>query len=316
LLTLIRSSLTAPLVARGGTGRQTVSDVRDGTTVQAARRALARTFTAAGIDTPELDARILVGHALGLDHAGVVAQAERPLTGAETDAITAFARRRLAREPVARIVGVKEFWGLPFALNADTLVPRPETETVVEAALAVIGPDRTRPLRIADLGTGSGALMLALLSELPAALGVGTDISMAALAGARANASALGLGERAHFVACDQGTALADGFDLVVANPPYVTTAELVILQPEVRDHDPRRALDGGADGLAAYRAIAADARRLLAPHGALVLELGAGQLGAVSAILARTGLAGPGEVRYDLAGVPRALAVPGPAMP
>ncbi len=186
-----------------------MSDLKDGATVQAARNALSRTFAAAGLDTPELDARILVAHALGLNHATLTAQAERRLSSAEAETVAKLARRRLGREPVARILGVKEFWGLALKLNADTLVPRSETETVVEAALAALAPDRSRRLRIADLGTGSGALLLALLSELPAAHGIGTDISVAALDCARANAEALGLAWRARFVACDQGTALA-----------------------------------------------------------------------------------------------------------
>jgi release factor glutamine methyltransferase len=274
-----------------------------------ARRRLARQFSHAGLDTPELDARILVGHALSLDHAALAAQADRRLTDDEADAVAALARRRLDREPVARIVGAREFWGQPLALNADTLVPRPETETVVEAALAALGDGRTRALRIADLDTGSGALLLALLSELPAARGVGTDISVSALDCARSNAAALGLAGRASFVACDHGAALANGFDLVVANPPYVASGDIAGLAPEVRDFDPHRALDGGADGLAAYRAIAGDARRLLAPHGLLVLELGAGQLDAVHSLTAAVGLA-PAVCREDLSGVPRALAV------
>ena len=278
--------------------------------VAAARRRLAQSFRDAGLDTPDLDARILVGHALALDHAALAAQADRRLTDQEAEAIAALARRRLGREPVARIVGTKEFWGLPLALNADTLVPRPETETVVEAALAALGDVRGRALRVADLDTGSGALLLALLSEIPAARGVGTDISVAALRCARSNAAALGLAARASFVACDHGAALDGGFDLVVANPPYVASGDIAKLEPDVRDFDPERALDGGADGLAAYRAIAADARRLLARHGLLVLELGAGQLDAVRSLTAAAGLAPAAECRSDLAGVPRALAV------
>ena len=144
-------------------------------TVAESRRALARTFAGAGLDTPELDARVLVGHALGLDHAALVSAADRELSPAENEAIVALAARRLAHEPVARIIGHKEFWGLPLQLNADTLVPRPETETVVEAALAALGRERAQPLRLADLGTGSGALLLALLSECPKAEGVGIE---------------------------------------------------------------------------------------------------------------------------------------------
>ena len=279
-----------------------------------ARRRLAQRFRDAGLDTPDLDARVLVGHALSLDHAALAAQSDRRLTDREAAAVAAFMQRRLDREPVARIVGTKEFWGLPLALNADTLVPRPETETVVEAALAALDGARGRALRVADLDTGSGALLLALLSECPAARGVGTDISEAALQCARSNAAALGLAARASFVACDHGAALAGahdgGFDLVVANPPYVASGEIAGLQAEVRDFDPRRALDGGPDGLAAYRAIAGDARRILAPHGVLVLELGAGQLDAVTSLTAAVGLRPVDGFRSDLSGVPRALAV------
>ena len=190
------------------------------------------------------------------------------MTQRELEAIAAVAARRLAREPVARIIGRKEFWGLSLGLNMQTLVPRPETETVVEAALAALdcGGVRTRPLRILDLGTGSGALMLALLSELPATFGIGTDISSEALCCARDNATALGLARRASFVACDYGAALAGPFDLIVSNPPYIAHGDIATLAPEVSAFDPPRALDGGIDGLDGYRAIAADARRLLAP--------------------------------------------------
>jgi len=277
-------------------------------TVEAARRSLAQRLRQHGIDAPELDARLIVGHALGLDHAALAAQSRRNLTPAETAAIAALAARRLAREPVARILGHKEFWGLDFKLNAETLVPRPETETVVEAALAALGKERRHhALRIADLGTGTGALLVALLSELPAAFGIGTDVSLAALNCARDNATALGLASRASFVACDYAAALTGLIDVLVSNPPYVARNDLMGLEPEVRDHDPRRALDGGPDGLDGYRAIAADAQRLLAPGGALVLELGQGQLGAVTAIFAAAGLAAA-PPRPDLSGVARAL--------
>jgi release factor glutamine methyltransferase len=279
-------------------------------TIAAIRRDLARRLRDAGLDTPELDARILVGDALGLDHAALAAHPDRPLSSDETAAIAALAQRRLDHEPVARILGVKEFWGLPFQLNAATLVPRPETETVIEMALAIVGDARGRALRIADLDTGSGALLLALLSELPGAWGVGTDISVAALGCARSNAGALGLAGRAAFVACDHGAALTGGFDLIVANPPYVATADIADLPPEVRDFDPRRALDGGSDGLSAYRAIANDGDRLLAPGGVLVLELGAGLLDTVLSLTGAAGLAPAAPCRTDLSDIPRAIAV------
>src|SRR5262249_6137776 len=191
----------------------------------------------------------------------------------ERERIAAMAARRLAREPVARIVETREFWGLSLRVSPAVLVPRPETETVVATALAALDrdADRARPVRIADLGTGSGALLLALLSELPNAFAVGTDLSMDALAVARDNAERLGLAARAAFVACDFAGGLAGPFDLVVANPPYVASHELAQLAPEVRDHDPLLALDGGADGLRAYRALAADAPRLIGARGHMV---------------------------------------------
>lgn len=280
-----------------------------GMTVDAARRLLARTFEAAGIERPTLDARVLIGHALGLDHTSLVSAAERLLTKDEQARLAAVAERRLRQEPVARIIGAKEFWSLPFRVSAATLVPRPETETVVETALAALDSDgpRSRVLKLADLGTGTGALVLALLSELPNATGVGTDISREAIEVARKNAALLGLGSRADFVACDFGAGVDGRFDLVVSNPPYIESAAIASLSPDVRDFDPHLALDGGPDGLAAYRAIAADAPRLLAPGGALVLEIGAGQAPEVSRLLQSAALAVE-RVVPDLAGIPRAV--------
>jgi release factor glutamine methyltransferase len=274
------------------------------------RQKLAQAFRRGGLDTPELDARVLIAFALALDHAALAAQAHRTLTSGEATALAALAERRLRREPVARIVGVKEFWSLPLELNAETLVPRPETETVVDAVLAAVGGDRTRPLRIADLGTGSGAILLALLTELPSAFGIGTDVSERALACARDNALALGLAERAAFVACDYGTVIQGPVDVLVSNPPYIARAEIAALQPEVRAYDPGRALDGGFDGLDGYRAIAADARRLLAADGILAVEIGPGQASAVNALFAGAGLAAVAPPWHDLAGHARALVV------
>ncbi|MEA2929910.1 MAG: release factor glutamine methyltransferase [Hyphomicrobiales bacterium] len=281
-----------------------------GASVAQARRALAERLRIAGIESPELDARVLIGHALGLDHTGLVAAAPQQLSDLTASQVERFAARRLAGEPVARIVGVREFWGLPLQVTPDVLVPRPETETIVELALDLVGRtgSRTRPLRIADLGTGSGAILLALLSELPNAYAVGTDIDVRALDVARANAGPLDLGARAAFVVSDFGTALAGPFDLVVSNPPYIASAQIATLAPEVREHDPRRALDGGADGLAAYRIIASDAPRLLAPTGHLVVEIGAGQAAAVAAELEAKGLA-IAATRPDLSFIVRALA-------
>jgi release factor glutamine methyltransferase len=277
-------------------------------TLADARRAWAAEFRAGGLDSPELDARLLIGHALGLDHATLAASAARILEPAEASAIAVLAGRRLAHEPVARIVGVKEFWSLDFGVDGATLVPRPETETVVEAALAAIDTcgGRARALRIADLGTGCGAILLALLTELPNAFGVGGDISMRALAVARGNARSLGL-DRAAFVACDMAAALLGPFDVIVSNPPYIASDDIARLAPEVRMFDPRLALDGGTDGLDRYRALAASTPALLAPDGVIVVELGAGQAKAVAGLFAGAGLA-PNPPRSDLNGVPRAL--------
>jgi release factor glutamine methyltransferase len=282
-----------------------------GVAVTAARRLLADRLRDHGVESADLDARLLVGHALGLDHTALAAAAGRMLLPAEVDAIDRLAARRLGGEPLARILGRKEFWGLPLAVSAATLVPRPDSETLVEAALAAIDAagSRMRALRLADLGTGSGALLLALLSELQQARGVGTDLCPAALAVARQNADALGLAARAAFVACDFGTALQGSFDLVVCNPPYVQTGEIAALAAEVREHDPRLALDGGADGLDGYRTIADDARRLLARSGRLVVELGAGQAAAVTDVFTRAGLGVDPPLR-DVADIARALTV------
>lgn len=278
--------------------------------VAQARRALADAFHQAGLDSPELDARLLVSHALGLDLTELTLKSDKSIGDDPARAVAALAARRLNREPVARILGVKEFWGLPFWLNDATLVPRPETETVVKAALASVDEKepRSRALRIADLGTGSGALLLALLSELPNATGIGTDVSHEALKAARDNAGHLGLASRSEFIVSDFGASLTDSFDLIVSNPPYIPSADIDSLPPEVR-RDPRRALDGGADGLICYRTIAGQALRLLKPDGHLIVELGLGQEPDVAALFRAAGLA-PSAARRDLAGIPRALDV------
>jgi release factor glutamine methyltransferase len=285
-----------------------------GMTVVQARRALSEMFRRAGLDSPELDARLLTGHALGLDHTGLTIEASRPITDMEARAIDALAARRLTREPVARILGHKEFWGLPLRLSPATLVPRPDTETVVEAALAAVdsGGTRSRPLRIADLGTGSGALLIALLTELLNADGVATDVSPEALQTARDNARRLELDRRAHFVACNFSAALVGPFDVIVSNPPYVMSGDIAGLAPEVH-HDPRRALDGGPDGLDCYRTIAGQVGRLLKPGGYLVVELGFGQEAQVAAIFSMAGLV-PRPAHTDLSGIPRALCAAVPA--
>jgi release factor glutamine methyltransferase len=288
-----------------------------GQTVEAARRILTARLRTDTIDTAELDARILVGAVLGLDLTGMIAAAERRVTAAEAARLEDAVRRRLAGEPVARIVGVREFWGLPLQLSAATLVPRPDTETVVELALEMLQPlempnpraDPDRRLRIADIGTGSGAILLALLSEVPGAYGVGTDISVAALRTARNNAAHLGLAARAAFVACDYAAALSGALDLIVSNPPYIRSADMAGLAIEVREYDPLLALDGGVDGLDAYRALIPQAARLLAPGGALVVEAGQGQSGEIQGLIDAAGLTCERPPKADLAGIRRAVA-------
>jgi release factor glutamine methyltransferase len=282
-----------------------------GHTVETARRTLTARFKSGSIESAELDARILVGAALGLDLTGLIAAAARPVTAAEAARLEDLARRRLTGEPVARILGLREFWGLPLQLSAATLVPRPDTETVVELSLEMLHAirDPGRRLRIADIGTGSGAILLALLSELPEAYGFGTDISAAALRTASGNAADLGLADRAAFVVCDYAAALSGPFDLVVSNPPYIRSSDIAGLAIEVRDHDPVRALDGGADGLEAYRTLIPQAARLLAHRGALVVEAGHGQSSDIQGLMTAAGLTLERPPKADLAGIQRAVA-------
>lgn len=279
-----------------------------------ALRLTAELFRLNGLDEPEADARILLAHALRLDRTRLIAESTRRLDEHEIGTIRALAARRLEREPVARILGQKEFWSLPFAVTPDVLVPRPETETVVETALDTVVRNgrRLEKLRLLDIGTGSGALLLALLSELPNAHGVGTDISAGALACARGNAERNGFAARCQFIAGDIAAGATGPFDLVVSNPPYIAHDEIAQLAPEVRDYDPALALDGGKDGLDAYRAIATAAAGLLAAGGRLIVELGAAQELPVREIFTKSGLTVQ-RVRKDLARIPRALAAATP---
>ena len=280
-----------------------------GVTIEEARRLLAERFRSAGIDSADIDARLLVGAIMGLDLTGLITSASHVLTKSEGSLLAGFAERRDKGEPVARILGHKEFWGLPLALSPETLVPRPDTETVVELALEMLrkGP-ANKPSRIADLGTGTGAILLALLSELPDATGIGTDISEGALATAEDNAVQLGLAARASFIRCDYASELTGPFDLIVSNPPYVATGDIAGLAREVRDHDPLQALDGGPDGLAAYRALIPQAARLLAGGAALVVEAGQGQAHEIEALMTAAGLTPQSPPKADLAGIFRAV--------
>ena len=277
-----------------------------GATIGDAVTSIAGEMLNAGFAEPRRQARRLIAATLYLSPAEVFAHPERALTLPQQARIAETLGRVLAREPLSRIVGLREFWGLEFLLSTDTLDPRPETETVVEAVLRRL-PDHARPCRFLDLGTGSGCILLALLTEYPAATGLGVDIAAAAVSTARANAARLGLGDRARFAVGNWAQAVAGRFDAVVANPPYIAAPDIPRLPPEVRNHDPRRALDGGSDGLAAYRTIAADLSRLLAPAGFFACEIGSTQADAVSAILVGAGLR-PDGVAFDIAGLPRCV--------
>jgi release factor glutamine methyltransferase len=286
-----------------------IPGLKDGASVSEALQLIAQTFRAAGIDDADADARVLAGHALHLDRARLISQSDRVLEAREVNAISGLAARRLKREPVSRILGRKEFWSLALAITPDVLVPRPETETVVEGALDFVVRNglRMEKLRILDIGTGSGALLLALLNELPNATGIGTDVSRAALQTARINVAQLGFESRCDLIACDMAAGVQGQFDLVVSNPPYIARGDIASLAPEVRDYDPLLALDGGEDGLVAYRSISADAKRLLAQGGRLFVELGAGQEPAVRELFTNAGFA-VGVARKDLAGTTRVL--------
>jgi release factor glutamine methyltransferase len=259
----------------------------------------------AGIDNPRRETRLLLAHAMGVDQAALVGYPERAV--ADGDAFFALVERRANGVPMAHILGRREFWSLDFRVTPDTLDPRADSETVVAAALAAVGDRRGEALSVLDLGTGTGCLLLAALSELPQARGTGVDISPAAAMVARGNACALGLEMRAQFFVGDWAAALSGGFDLVLANPPYVARGDIAGLQAEVARYEPRAALDGGEDGLDAYRRIARDMPRLLRLGGISVVEVGYGQWKDVAALFRAEGL-GIAAPAADLSGVARCL--------
>ena len=264
-------------------------------------------LAAAGVEAPRREARLLLAHAAG--RAGeVLFPRDVELDAAGRSSFAAMVARRAGREPLSRIVGSREFWSLPFRLGPAALGPRADTETLVEAVLARVG-DRSAPLRILDLGTGSGCIALALLSELPAATAIGVDRSAPAAAIARDNAARLGLADRFSAVVGDWDGALSATFDIVVSNPPNIPSGEIDGLAPEVAGHDPPAALDGGPDGLSAYRRIVLRLAHLLAPGGLAGLEIGAAQAGLVRPLLAMAGF-DPVETVPDIAGRDRCLLV------
>lgn len=258
---------------------------------------------AAGVDSPVLDARLLLEAGAGVARLDIVTDPRRELSDEQVQRVLALSARREAREPISYILGRKAFWTLELAVNRHVLTPRPETELLVEAALAEL--DRDTPARVLDMGVGSGAILLAILAERPQARGVGLDVSADALAVARANAANVGVLDRARLVQGDWFTELGETFDILVSNPPYIPRDDIEALSPEISRYEPRLALDGGVDGLDAYRALFAAAPRLVAPGGLFAFEVGKGQAMSVSTFANEAGFEGV-HVRHDLAGVAR----------
>lgn len=263
------------------------------------------TLSAASIENPETDIRLLVQHALQISHAKFVSSLNRVLTDAEVKTLDGMIARRAQREPVSRIIGTRGFWKSEFKLSRQTLDPRPDSETLIEAALKY---SDVPPATILDLGTGTGCLLLSLLQEYPKASGLGIDISEEAAATARENAAALNLADRASFLAIDWNDWQASApFDLVISNPPYIAPDEMAGLEPEVTKYDPVTALVGGDDGLECYRSIAALLPRALKRGGLVVLEIGHMQAEAVKSILALSDIAVI-QTLTDLGGSDRAV--------
>ncbi len=269
-------------------------------------------LSTAGIDNVRFEARLLIGHASGLSTEQLVARGADAVPPAVADLVRALTGRRMRREPMAYILGEREFWGRAFKVTPAVLIPRPDSETVIEAVLDLF-PDRTRPLHVLDLGVGSGCLLLTVLAEYPAAQGTGLDASPEALSIAASNAASLGVAGRARLIAGDwRQDGWVDGvaapFDLVLSNPPYIETSAIEGLMPDVGRYEPLLALDGGGDGLDAYRAIATAAPRLVGRDGWLVVEGGAGQAPDIATLFEKAGLS-PARFWQDLGGVQRVVA-------
>ncbi|MES2860400.1 MAG: peptide chain release factor N(5)-glutamine methyltransferase [Pseudomonadota bacterium] len=262
----------------------------DTTTLVSAWKAAQGQLKAAKIDSPAIDARLLLEAASGASRLDILTDPHRPMTDEQSAALAGYVERRLKREPVSRILGRKGFWKIMLNVTPDVLSPRPDTETILDVAMLAFEPAQS--FSMIDLGTGSGAILLAVLSERGGAQGVGTDISSEALAVARENAANLGLEGRATFLRTEWAAGFGDdSFDLVVSNPPYIPSDDIPGLDPEVRDHDPLLALDGGPDGLQAYRDLAPEIARILKPGGIFAVEIGWDQGEAVKALFEAAGL-------------------------
>lgn len=298
---MARRNIPRPERARGAVEGRTA----DCPSAEAALKTSTFELAEAGIENAAREARLLLNLALGREPNALLSP-ETAIACADAERLQVFVKRRASHEPYSRIAGRREFWSLPFLLSPDTLDPRPDSETLIETALARI-PDRAVPLSVIDFGTGTGALLLALLSELPNARGLGIDRAPGAVVTARQNAAALGLSARARFADGDWGKGLSEKADVILANPPYIPSDHLADLPADVARFDPGLALDGGPDGLDAYRDLAPDVARLLTPGGFAVCEIGAGQGPAVALVMANVGLETVAK-QCDLAGIERCL--------
>ncbi|HXQ14877.1 MAG TPA: peptide chain release factor N(5)-glutamine methyltransferase [Caulobacteraceae bacterium] len=276
-------------------------------TLLAAWKAASARLAQAGVESPTIDARLLLEAAGPVSRAEILADPHRTLDAEAAARLEGFVVRRERREPVSQILGRKGFWTLMLNVGPEVLSPRPETETILDVVLPAFPPERA--FNVLDLGVGSGAILLSILAERPKAKGLGVDVSEEALAVARDNAALLGLERRTALLRTDWTASLGDAsFDLVVSNPPYIPTADIETLQPEVRDHEPRLALDGGRDGLDAYRQLAPEILRVLRPGGLFAVEVGIGQAEAVERLFQAAGAEGL-AVHNDLATRPRVVA-------
>ncbi len=277
-------------------------------TLKIAIHELTRLFHAAGLEQARLDARLIVMHAAGYTPEAALTGHDRVLSTSECAKVEALKRRRLEREPIAYLLGHREFWSLNFHVSSEVLIPRPDTETLVSCILDRFTTEKTKaPLRILDLGTGSGCILIALLKDMEHASGVGVDLSESAIAVARNNARIHDLSEKTSFFVGDWTESIQEAFDIVVSNPPYIPSIDIEGLDIDVRDHEPRAALDGGEDGLAFYRRLAKDIPRILSPNGFCAVEIGTGQSSNVQRILHESGLKDVSVVS-DLVGLERVV--------
>jgi len=268
-----------------------MTDTSSTPTLLTAWKTATATLKAGRVDSPSIDARLLLEVAAGCSRTDILADPYRALTADQQTALDGFVERRLRREPVSRILGKKGFWKIMLNVTPDVLSPRPDTEAILDVVMLAFAPNQA--FEMIDLGTGSGAILLATLAERAGARGVGTDISFEALAVARENAVNLELDNRATFLRTEWASGFGDdSFDLVVSNPPYIPSGDIPALDPEVRDHDPHLALDGGADGLQAYRDLAPEIRRVLRPDGVFAVEIGWDQGPQVKALFEAAGFA------------------------